>query len=105
METMLPIEKEIAGIRDQIIQLFHPIQIYLFGSWAKGRAHKNSDIDMCIIAETNDKRELARQILLEVEYERDLEVVIYTPEEWGKYYQDSTTFAYTIFTTGVKISG
>lgn len=83
--TSLPIEKEIADIRDQIIRLFHPVQIYLFGSWAKGRARKNSDIDLCLIAETDDKRELVRQILLGVEYERDLEVVVYTPGEWEKY--------------------
>lgn len=87
------LSKEIADIRDQIIKLFYPVQIYLFGSWAKGRARQNSDIDMCIIAETVDKRELARQILLEVEYERDRDVIVYTPGEWEKYCQDSTTFA------------
>ena len=82
MDALLPIEKEIAGIRDQLIALFHPIQIYLFGSWVKGRARQNSDIDICLIIETEDKRELTREILLKTEYERDLEVVVYTPKEW-----------------------
>lgn len=105
VNAMSAIEQEITAIRDQIINLFQPEQIYLFGSWAKGSAHKHSDIDLCIIVDTADKRELVREILLKVEYERDLDVVVYTPQEWEKYHQDSTTFAYTIYSKGVKISG
>lgn len=105
VEDINTIEREITEIRDQIINLFQPKQIYLFGSWAKGNARKNSDIDLCIIVDTTDKRRLAREIFLKVEYGRDLDVVVYTPQEWEKYHQDSTTFAYTIYSTGVKISG
>ena len=99
------IEREIIGIRDQIVKLYRPEQIYLFGSWAKGSARQNSDIDLCVIVDTTDKRGLVREILLKVEYERDLDIVVYTPREWEKYRQDSTTFAFTIQSTGVKISG
>lgn len=103
--AVLPIEREIIDVRNQIIDLFRPEQIYLFGSWAKGTARQNSDIDLCVIAAAKDKRALVRAILLQVEYERDLDVVVYTPREWEQYHQDSTTFAYTIHATGVKIYG
>ncbi|WP_206811301.1 hypothetical protein [Paradesulfitobacterium ferrireducens] len=31
-----------------------------------------------------------REILLKVEYGRDLDIVVYTPREWEKYHHDST---------------
>ncbi|MDK2918160.1 MAG: uncharacterized protein PWQ37_893 [Candidatus Petromonas sp.] len=97
--------KEIDNIVKQIVEKFNPFDIYIFGSYAKGLINKRSDIDLCIIIDTNNKRNLVSQILLEVEYESDLDIVVYTKEEWNKYKEDSSTFANIIFRTGGSIIG
>ncbi len=50
--------EKLNAIREQVIQLCDPQKILLFGSQAKGTATAKSDIDLCIIASTNDKRSL-----------------------------------------------
>jgi predicted nucleotidyltransferase len=42
-------EAKINSIRDIIIEKFDPAAIYLFGSYAKGEAREQSDLDLLII--------------------------------------------------------
>lgn len=100
---MTPYDKEIESIKNQILKKYNPTEIILFGSCAKRRISKRSDIDMCVILETNDKRKTLRSILVEIEYDVDLDVVIYTPDEWQKYKNDKATFAGLINKTGVRL--
>ena len=46
---MIPFIEEIEEIRNQIVQLYNPHEIILFGSCAKGRAREDSDIDFLFI--------------------------------------------------------
>jgi len=101
---MLAYDHEIGYLKKQIEKLYSPQEIYVFGSCAKGIARNNSDIDLCIIMETANKRQVVRQMLIELDYDRDIDIVIYTPKEWGKYHMDTATFAHLIYRTGVKIS-
>lgn len=102
---MCPFDYEIENIKNQIINIYHPLDIILFGSCAKGRVNKNSDIDICVILETHDKRESVRNMLLEINYDVDLDIVIYTPEEWEQHKEDKSTFAGIINKTGVSLIG
>lgn len=97
--------KEIDSIVTQIVKKFNPLDIFIFGSYAKGLIDKRSDIDLCIIINTNNKRKLVEQILLEIDYDSDLDVIVYTEEEWDKYKEDPSTFANIIFRTGGSIIG
>lgn len=102
---MCPYDGEIEKIKNEIVEKFHPQKIILFGSCAKGLTTKKSDIDICVVAETDNKRKLVQNILLQVNYNVDLDVVIYTPEEWGKYKEDASCFANIISKTGVILFG
>lgn len=102
---MCPYDAEIDYIKNQLIEKYNPIDIILFGSCAKGRVTRSSDVDICIILETNDKRKVVRDILIEVEYKVDLDVVVYTPQEWQKNKDDQATFAGIIKRTGVSLIG
>lgn len=97
--------REIEYIKNQIIDKYHPVDIYLFGSYAKGFITKRSDIDLCIIIDTNNKRELVQDMLIEIDYESDLDIVIYTKEEWERHKNDKATFANVIYRTGGSIIG
>ncbi len=102
---MLPYEKEIERIKSKIKCKFNPQDIFLFGSCAKGAVTANSDIDICVIINTNNKRQTVQEILLEVTGDIDVDVVVYTPEEWEKYKDDRATFAHVIYSKGVSIIG
>ena len=41
--------QEIERIAKQINDEVHPVALYLFGSYAKGQASADSDIDLCIV--------------------------------------------------------
>ena len=102
---MCPYDIEIEYIKNQLIEKYNPIDIILFGSCAKGRVTRRSDVDICIILETKDKRKIVRDILIELEYKVDLDVVVYTPQEWQNNKDDQATFAGIIKRTGVSLIG
>lgn len=102
---MYPYKQIIEDIKNQILEKFKPIDIILFGSFAKGLVRKHSDIDICVITYTDNKRELVRDILLEVDCDFDLDVVVYTPEQWQRYQDDKAMFANVIKRTGVSLIG
>jgi len=102
---MCPYDSEIDSIKEQLINKYNPLDIILFGSCAKGRVTRNSDVDICIIIETNDKRKIVRDILMEIDYKVDLDIVVYTPQEWQNNKDDPATFAGIIKKTGVSLIG
>ena len=65
-------------------RLCAPEKILLFGSQAKGTATAKSDIDLCVIASTKDKRSLLTDLYCDTGiWIRMIDFLLYTPEEWG----------------------
>lgn len=102
---MCPYDDEIEKIKNQIINKYAPEDIILFGSCAKGLIKRGSDVDICVILETQDKRQTLREMLVDIEYDVDLDIVIYTPSEWLRYKDDKANFANVINRTGVSLVG
>ena len=82
---MIPKEtqKKIQEIADKIAKKYQPEKIILFGSYAWGRPHKWSDVDLFIVKQSNKKRwerehELRRKIFPP---EMSIGLLIYTPRE------------------------
>ncbi len=42
-------DREIERIKDQLIRKLSPLRIYLFGSFANGTAHEDSDFDFYVV--------------------------------------------------------
>lgn len=103
--TLIPFQKDIEDIKNQIVKKFNPQEIILFGSCAKGIAKESSDIDICIVLDYNDKRQIRRLLDESIESEKEIDFIVYTTYEWSKYKNDTTTFANLISRTGVKIYG
>lgn len=97
--------REIQSIKEQVIRLFKPDKILMFGSQAKGSAIRKSDIDLCIILNTDNKRALLADMYLKIDTNRPLDLILYTPEEWNQVVGESGTFAYTIAEKGKEIYG
>jgi len=68
---------------DRIARKFHPVRIILFGSWARGEARPDSDLDLLVVLEKAEhKRKIAIEIgnsLSNLPISKD--IIVTTPEE------------------------
>jgi len=93
---------EIDMLVRRIVARIQPQKVIMFGSYAKGTATINSDLDMCVIMETelpmtnraDDLKPLLSQALIPVD------VHIYTPEEIEEYGREEFSFVHSILTSG-----
>lgn len=73
----------ILTMTERIVRDFHPVQIILFGSHARGDAHPQSDVDLLVVfSELADKRKTAvdiRRTLADLPIAKD--ILVTTPEE------------------------
>ena len=93
---------------DEIIKTatLHGVKaVILFGSRAKGSEKEWSDIDICIIADTENKRRLASRLQTEIESELPIDIIVYTPSEWVACIKDDSSFAKKILTEGRILYG
>ncbi|MDR3336903.1 MAG: nucleotidyltransferase domain-containing protein [Treponema sp.] len=81
-----------------------PYKIILFGSYAKGTADENSDIDMVVILDNNDvaktyeerlkKKLYINKLVRNINYKIALDILVYSKEEYkiiknyGNYFID-----------------
>lgn len=102
-------DKNIENLKKGIISKFNPSKIILFGSYAKGTATEKSDIDICIVTDTTDRRVLRRKINKYIyaknglDFDKPVDVLVYTFEEWKKCLLEKGTFANHILKKGVII--
>jgi len=97
------IDYTVNRITKEIANKFKPNMIILFGSVARGTYNSNSDIDLCIIKDTINKRELITNIYTEIDCEIPFDILVYTHKEWRKNVNDQSSFAYKINKTGVVL--
>ena len=75
--------QHIATMTDRIVRGFRPEQIILYGSHARGEAHRHSDVDLLVVfSECADKRKAAieiRRVLKDMPVPKD--IIVSTPEE------------------------
>lgn len=102
---MISFNEEIDIIKTKIISKYSPVKIILFGSYAKGWNREDSDIDLCIVCEYEDKKNLLMDMLINIDSERDVDFILYRPDEWEKHTYDSGTFASLIKREGVILYG
>lgn len=95
--------EKLNAIREQVIRLCAPEKILLFGSQAKGTATAKSDIDLCVIASTKDKRSLLTDLYCDTESDTPIDFLLYTPEEWEHSVADSQSFANKLSREGVVL--
>lgn len=77
----------LSEVVDRIVRKFHPEKIILFGSWARGTAREDSDLDLLVVlAKTEHTRKAAIQIgnlLSNLPIGKD--IIVTTPEDIEKY--------------------
>ena len=71
----------VEDIVDQIVANFHPLKIFLFGSYANGNPRSESDLDILVVMETPQREaEQAVQICQKIEYLFGLDLIVVKPQ-------------------------
>lgn len=77
----------LAEVVDRIVRKFHPEKIILFGSWARGEARDDSDLDLLVVlSQVEHTRKAAIQIgnaLSNLPISKD--IIVSTPKDIEKY--------------------
>ncbi len=78
---------EIDSAIKRIVEKFHPVKIILFGSYARGAAGPDSDVDLLVVMDVRgSKRRQAVEIDLALSDRTfPLDLIVVTPEEYEKY--------------------
>ncbi|MBL8045492.1 MAG: nucleotidyltransferase domain-containing protein [Anaerolineales bacterium] len=91
----------IRGVVWQIAQKFQPEKIILFGSYAYGKPHVGSDVDLLVIMETPLRnREQAAQIARALNYRFGLDVLVRTPQQLAERLDLGDFFLQEVVTKG-----
>ncbi len=73
----------LSEVVDRIVRKFHPEKIILFGSWARGEAREDSDLDLLVVLSRVDhKRKAAIEVLRALNgLPISKDVIVTTPQE------------------------
>jgi predicted nucleotidyltransferase len=76
-------EQEIEKVATRLGKEINASQVILFGSYARGQASENSDVDLMVVAESNLPRFKRSRELYKLfrPYPFGMDLVVYTPEE------------------------
>jgi uncharacterized protein len=90
----------------QLVKTYHPLSIYLFGSYAWGSPNDDSDLDLLIVVDHTDQDVYDRPVaghhaLWGLGISKDL--LVYTKKEFEKEAKDSTTLCHKIGKSGIKV--
>ncbi len=96
----------IEEVKERLIELYNPLEIYLFGSYICGCADEESDLDALIVVDKYQKDHYhdlveGHKALCGITISKDL--FLFNKEEFEKDSQNRTTFCYKIKQKGKKI--
>ena len=107
MTTQL--SEQIDLLKGALIKRFDAKQIIIFGSHAYGNADKESDIDLCVITDLQNKRKI--DIIREIRRElinvisSPLDILVYNEEEFRRRAVLSNTLEHKIMSNGIMLYG
>lgn len=103
------IEKKIINeVVHRLVDVYHPEEIYLFGSYAWGHPTEDSDLDLLVIVENSEEKIYARPVagllaLFELNISKDL--IVSTRDEFLRNSTDKTSLYSKIKRDGKRIYG
>ena len=84
----------------QIAELFHPDKIILFGSYAYGTPHQDSDVDLLVVMPARNLHSQSVRIRWRLSAPFPLDLIIRTPKEMEWRLREGESFLTTIMTQG-----
>ena len=79
--------QQLHDIVDRLVRRFDPERIILFGSYARGEAREDSDVDLLVVADTDlpprERFPAVRRLL--GDYPAAFDIFLKTPEEYSRW--------------------
>ena len=102
---MIAAPRDLEWIVQRIVALHDPLQIYVFGSHARGDAHQGSDIDLLIVAPSNAPRHhRGRAVAAALSaFPSKFDLLFFTPEEVADALRDETSFLSSVMMSSVLL--
>ncbi len=101
---MLLSKKKINEIIKHIKIKANPSALYIFGSYAYGKPHENSDLDLLIIKDdvTNKRKEIVdlKKDIISADY--SLDILLYSKKQFEEKIQEGWSLVQEILKHGVK---
>ena len=89
--------KDIERVRDTIVEGVHPLQIFLFGSYAEGRETDDSDVDLLVVMESalspHQRNVAVKRLFPRRKF--SLDAFVFTPDEFAQWKDVPGTIVYT----------
>lgn len=87
----------INSIKDTLVAIYQPLEIYLFGSYAWGIPTKDSDLDLIIVVSRSSKESYERAVkgyhaLRDMTIPKD--ILVFTKKEFDSHSKDVTSLCY-----------
>jgi predicted nucleotidyltransferase len=83
-----------------VAEEFHPDKIILFGSYAYGAPHEDSDVDLLVVMRARNQHDQAVRILWRLAAPFPLDLIVRTPKEMAWRLEEGESFLTTIFAQG-----
>ena len=102
-----PLSERLDKVIGRIVKFYQPQRIVLFGSYAYGLPHPDSDLDLLIVKQTDerpiDRRVAVRTLLRELRSHPSVSALVVTPEEMEEQLNLGNPFAQEIVSRGKVI--
>ena len=101
-------QDEISVIVERLVDVYHPLRIYLFGSYAWGEPHDDSDYDLCVVVEASGelkrhRSQIGLDALFDILRHRGIDLIVYTISEFERAATHPSSFASPIKSKGVLL--
>lgn len=98
--------KTINEVIRRLVDVYHPIEIYLFGSYAWGHPTDDSDLDLLVVVEKSDQKRYERSVsgllaLFGLNISKDL--IVSTRDEFSKNATDKSSLYFKIKQHGKQL--
>lgn len=97
--------KEIRYICNELKNLFDVESITVFGVKRSEKDNAVTDLDICVVANTQDKNAWLRKAYIEIDSPIPFDLFLYTPDEWNELTKQSESFASRIARKGCVFFG
>jgi uncharacterized protein len=84
----------------QVVERFHPEKIILFGSYAYGQPHADSDVDIVVVMPTRNQLDQAVRISLAIDPPFPLDILVRTPKNLRWRLEEGDSFLQEIVSQG-----
>ena len=105
---MTDVQAIIESAKDKLVAVYHPLAIYLFGSYAWGEPNKDSDLDFMIILNDEDQLERPESYggyLALADLEMPKDILVNRKSNFLKRSGHPSTLQYKILKEGISVYG